>query len=70
MIAQPERHAECDDPERLLTPKELAGWAQVPLRTVRQWSTRGGGPPRIRIGRHVRYRWADCLAWRDSNRVD
>ncbi len=32
-----------------------------------QWRYRGGGPPFIRVGRRIRYRWSDVQAWLDEN---
>ncbi len=41
--------------EPLIGPEELAVWLGVPKGAVYQWRCRGGGPPAIKIGRHVRY---------------
>jgi excisionase family DNA binding protein len=46
-----------------LTPEELAEREQVPVSTIYQWRSRGGGPPGFRVGRHVRFRLADVEAW-------
>jgi len=40
---------------KLLTPEELSDMLQVPPRTLETWRYRGGGPPCVRVGRHVRY---------------
>jgi predicted DNA-binding transcriptional regulator AlpA len=32
-----------------------------------QWRFRGDGPPFIKLGRSVRYRWSDVEAWLDAN---
>ena len=47
----------------LLDAQQLADYLRVPLATVYQWNSRGGGPASIRIGRHVRYRRSDIEAW-------
>ncbi|MEU3730287.1 helix-turn-helix domain-containing protein [Streptomyces sp. NPDC033538] len=51
---------------RLATPQELADYVGVPLSTVYQWSSRGGGPKFIRVGRHLRARWDDIEKWLDA----
>lgn len=44
-----------------LTTMSRAFWAK--LRVT------GGGPPYLRVGRRVVYRWADVAAWLDARRV-
>lgn len=46
-----------------MTPEEVADFYQVPLGTVRQWRARSTGPVGHRVGRHVRYRRDDVMAW-------
>jgi predicted DNA-binding transcriptional regulator AlpA len=53
-----------------LTPRELATREKVPTKTVYQWNTRGTGPPYFKIGRHVRYRLRDVVAWENSRYID
>lgn len=53
----------------LLTAQELAEQLGVPLATLYQWNTKGTGPKRIRMGRHVRYRLSDVDAWLDRQAV-
>ena len=54
--------------ERLLGPRELAEWLDVPLQTIYKWRHIGEGPSGLKIGRHVRYRrevvekWLECQA--------
>lgn len=47
----------------MLTVEELAAYLQVPENTVYRWNTRGTGPRRRRVGRHVRYDWKDVEEW-------
>ncbi|AEM87052.1 excisionase family DNA-binding protein [Streptomyces violaceusniger] len=47
----------------LATPDELAVYLGVSKATIYQWSSRGGGVPLIRVGRHLRARWTDVDAW-------
>lgn len=49
--------------EKHLTPQEFAERVGVPLNTVFQWNSRGGGPRYLKVGRHVRYRLVDVEAW-------
>jgi hypothetical protein len=35
----------------------------VPLASLATMASRGGGPPFMRFGTRVLYRWADALAW-------
>ena len=49
-----------------LTPEDIAEREGVPLATVYQWASRGGGPPGFRVGRHRRYRLADVIAWEEQ----
>ncbi|WP_329099615.1 helix-turn-helix transcriptional regulator [Streptomyces sp. NBC_01439] len=55
---------------KLATAQELAEYCGVPLATVYQWSHRGGGPRMIKVGRHLRARWADIERWLDAQTID
>jgi excisionase family DNA binding protein len=50
----------------LLTITEAANLLRCPVATLRYWRHRGTGPTSFRIGRHVRYRHADVVAWIDE----
>jgi excisionase family DNA binding protein len=52
--------------EKHLTPEDLAERVGVPVSTVYQWNSRGGGPRFMRVGRYVRYKIADVSAWEES----
>ena len=52
---------------KLLAPQELADFLSVPLGTLYQWRSRGGGPKGIRVGKHLRYRMTDVDAFLDAN---
>jgi excisionase family DNA binding protein len=60
---------EAPRPEQLLSPAELASYLKVPLDTVYAWNSRGGGPRRLTVGKHVRYRLEDVEAWLDSRQA-
>jgi excisionase family DNA binding protein len=46
---------------------EVAEYLGVPRRTLDQWRHRGKGPRFSKVGRHVRYRWADVERWLDQH---
>lgn len=52
-----------------LSPEDLAEREGVPLETVYRWNRLRVGPAYMRIGRHVRYRLADVIAWEESRIV-
>jgi predicted DNA-binding transcriptional regulator AlpA len=58
-----------DDSDRHLTITEVASRERVPVNTVRKWNATGTGPRFMKVGRYVRYRLADVLAWEDSRVV-
>lgn len=53
-------------PDKHLTPNDLAEREGVPLKTVYQWNSEGTGPRYMKIGRHVRYKLADVIAWENA----
>jgi DNA-binding transcriptional MerR regulator len=50
----------------LLTTQEVADRYGVPLKTVRKWRSDGYGPRGFTVGRYVRYRVQDCIAWEEA----
>jgi excisionase family DNA binding protein len=55
--------------DALLTTDDAAALLGVPSRTVEDWRLRRMGPPYVRLGRHVRYRREDLVAWLEENTV-
>jgi excisionase family DNA binding protein len=53
------------DCDSLLTVDELAEYIQRPKATLYAWKYRGEGPPAIKVGRELRYRESDVIAWLD-----
>jgi predicted DNA-binding transcriptional regulator AlpA len=51
--------------DTLATPRDLAERLQVPVATIYAWNHKQTGPPPIRVGKHIRYRWADVERWLD-----
>jgi len=52
-----------DSENRLLSVTELADYLAVPVATLYAWRYRGEGPPALRVGRYLRYRWSDVQRW-------
>jgi predicted DNA-binding transcriptional regulator AlpA len=52
--------------DKHLSPEDLARREGVPLQTIYGWNKTRTGPRFMKIGRHVRYRLADVIAWEDS----
>ena len=52
-----------------LSPADLAERERVPLETVYGWNKTRSGPRYMKVGRHVRYRVADVIAWEDSRTI-
>lgn len=48
---------------RLLSTDEVARLLVVPVATLYTWRYKGTGPKAYRVGKHLRYRLADVLAW-------
>jgi predicted DNA-binding transcriptional regulator AlpA len=65
---QSRRHG--DGTERHLSIAQLAAREGVPVRTIYWWNQIGVGPPRMRIGRSIRYRLADVEEWEADQIVD
>jgi DNA-binding transcriptional regulator YiaG len=55
-----------DRGERHLSMQDLADRCGVPLQTVRVWRVKGTGPRGMAIGKYVRYRLSDVMAWEES----
>lgn len=58
--------ATATDRRPLASQDEVAAYLGVPKRTVIDWRRRGIGPRGRKVGRHVRYRWADVERWFDE----
>jgi hypothetical protein len=52
-----------DKPRPLATPAEVAEWLQVSTERLSKLRKGNGGPPYIKVGRQVRYSWADVHAY-------
>jgi predicted DNA-binding transcriptional regulator AlpA len=51
---------------RLATLGDVAAFLQVPSKTLYLWRSMGKGPPALKVGRHLRYRWTDVEAWLET----
>lgn len=57
-------------PRPLASPKDVADYLGVPIKTVYEWNSRGTGPKLRKVGRHVRYRWDDVEKWLEAQSAD
>ncbi len=55
-----------DETLRLIDEKEVAEFLGVSRYSLQAWRVRGFGPTFVSVGRLVRYRRADVVAWLDS----
>lgn len=55
--------------EPLATADDIAAYLSVPKQTIYQWSSRGGGPKMIKVGRHIRARWEDLDDYLDAQTI-
>ncbi|WP_407568256.1 helix-turn-helix domain-containing protein [Arsenicicoccus dermatophilus] len=59
----------CHRLDPLWTPKQLAEYLCIPVQTLYDWNWKGAGPTPIKVGRHLRYRESDIMAWLDVQTV-
>jgi hypothetical protein len=52
----------------MASPPELAEYLRIPEHTLAQWRYQRLGPAWHRVGRHVRYAWADVERWLGEQR--
>ena len=50
----------------LWTVEDVSKFLGVPVNTLYQWRHRGYGPAARRVGRYIRYKAADVVAWVES----
>jgi excisionase family DNA binding protein len=58
------------DRDGFIDSDELAEYLRVPLATLDQWASRGGGPAFHKVGKHRRYSPVDIRSWLASSRRD
>lgn len=52
-------------PDRLWGVEDVADYLGVPVKTLYRWRNQGYGPQGRRIGKHLRYKPDDVVAWVD-----
>jgi excisionase family DNA binding protein len=57
-------------PGKLWTIQDVSEYLGVPVATLYQWRTHGYGPAARRIGKHLRYKPDDVVAWFDAITTD
>lgn len=60
-------HNPSRDPDSLLKERDAADLLCLSVRTLQSWRVRLAGPPFIQVGRAVRYRRGDLIAWISAN---
>lgn len=56
-----------DISSRLLSTEEVARILVVPVSTLYCWRYKGTGLKAYRVGKHLRYRLSDVMAWLEGN---
>ncbi len=51
---------------QLWTVEDLARFLGVPVQTIYQWRHRGYGPKGRKVGRYIRYKPDEVMAWVDG----
>jgi predicted DNA-binding transcriptional regulator AlpA len=46
--------------------EDVAAYLRVPVQTVYSWRAKGTGPRARRVGKYLRYRPEDVIAWFDG----
>jgi hypothetical protein len=57
------------DADALLMEAEAADFLRLSVRTLQAWRLRIAGPAFVQVGRAVRYRRRDLIAWIEANTV-
>ena len=59
-----------DKSDELIGPEALAEYLGIPLLSIYIMNSKGTGPRRIKIGKHVRYRRTDVDAWLNGKAIE
>ena len=57
------------DPDSLVTEVQAAKFLNISIRTLQAWRIKLVGPRFVRVGRAIRYRRSDLIAWIEANTV-
>lgn len=55
--------------DQLIVESQAAELLKLSCRTLQAWRPLGIGPPYVRVGRAIRYRRGDLIAWIKQNTV-
>ena len=55
-----------DMSDDVITIDEVSRRLSIPKPTLYRWRHFGTGPRSHRVGKHLRYRWSEVLAWLDA----
>lgn len=50
----------------LWTVQDVSEYLRVPVQTLYSWRTNGNGPPARRVGKYLRYRPDEVVAWLEA----
>jgi hypothetical protein len=67
-IEMPTNHT-FQEADALLREQDAADLLSLSVRTLQSWRIRMAGPPFVQVGRAVRYRRRDLIAWIDANTI-
>ena len=62
--------ASAEPPDELLTLDELCAWLKITKMSIYKQRSEGTGPPGYRIGKHLRFKRSDVLAWLETRKAD
>jgi excisionase family DNA binding protein len=51
---------------RLWTVEDVATYLGIPVKTLYEWRVKEYGPTGKRVGKHIRYKSEDVIAWFES----
>jgi excisionase family DNA binding protein len=53
--------------DEILTTDEVAALLKVPKQTIYRWNQFGIGPPHYRLGKHLRWKRSEVMAWMEQH---
>lgn len=55
-----------EEPRPLASIEDVSAYLGIPIASLYQWRYLNKGPRAAKVGRHLRYRWADVNEWLDK----
>lgn len=66
--AQAQSHPPSNERDGLWTVQELGEYLRIPVATIYQWRVTGGGPPAVKLGKHLRFEPQVVRDWVSDHR--